>query len=171
MRSFHSLLGFLLVPFLVFGCSPSEDPKVSTFRRNFIIASEPGKSVSLTEAKTMLTEEADIILFGRVGSGKLDPFEKGKASFVLSEAPAGDHENDNEHDASECPFCKRRAAEAPIASIEFLDESGKPIAISADKLLGLKIGQTVVIQGRGIYVPDLDTLQINASKLFVRTGG
>jgi len=150
------------------GCSPTEDPMIAQHRQKIILASEPDQAVSLTQAKSMLTEESDIVLLGRVGSGQLDPFEKGIASFVLSEALADDHGDNDGHDASDCPFCKRRAAEAPIATIELHDDNGKPIAVSADKLLGLTKGQTVVVQGRGIYLADVDTLQIKAGKLFIR---
>ena len=150
------------------GCSPTEDPMIAQHRHKIILANEPDQAVSLTQAKSMLTEESDIVLLGRVGSGQLDPFEKGSASFVLSEALADDHGDDDGHDASDCPFCKRRAAEAPIATVELQDDNGKPIAVSADKLLGLTKGQTVVVQGRGIYLADVDTLQIKAGKLFIR---
>ena len=169
MNRFCPSMLLLSIASLGLGCSPSQDPIMAQHRAKMILAIEPDKAVSLTEAKSILTEESDIVLLGRVGSGELDPFEKGTASFVLSEALADDHGNDDGHDASDCPFCKRRAAEAPIATIELHDEAGKPIAVGADKLLGLKKGQTVVVQGRGIYAADLDTLQVKAGKLFIRS--
>ncbi len=168
MNRFHSSMLLVSIASLGMGCSRIEDPMIASHRQKMMLTSEPEQAVSLTEAKSMLSEESDIVLLGRVGSGQLDPFEKGNASFVLSEALADDHGNDDGHDASDCPFCKRRAAEAPIATIELHDEAGKPIAIGADKLLGLKKGQTVVVQGRGIYVTELDTLQVKAGKLFIR---
>lgn len=169
MNRFCPTILLLSIASLGLGCSPIVDPMIASHRQKLILVSEPEKAVSLIEAKSILTKESEIVLLGRIGAGELDPFEKGTASFVLSEALADDHGNDDGHDASDCPFCKRRAAEVPIATIELHDEAGKPIAVGADKLLGLKKGQTVVVQGRGIYVADLDTIQVKASKLFIRS--
>jgi hypothetical protein len=168
MRFFKSRSGLLYSPVLILsllGCSGAEDFQVTDLRNQLLLQSEP-KGISLTQAKSLLETEAEVVLVGRIGSGKLDPFDKSKASFVLSEAPA-DH-GDKGHDASECPFCKRRAEEAPIANIEMIDKSGKPIALGAEKLLGVHAGQIVVVQGKGTYLADVDTLQISGSKIFIR---
>jgi len=148
-------------------CVKSIDPKVLQLRNELTAKVEPKDSISLTDAKTVLAEEADVVLLGRVGSGDLDPFEKGKAMFVLSEAPE-DHGDGKGHDASECPFCKRKADEAPLAQIEFKDPSGTPIAYGANELFGLRKGQIVVVQGRGRYEKDTDTLVIQGTGIFVR---
>lgn len=169
MRYLHSLAILFAVSCLTAGCS-IENSKVAVLRSQFVVGNEPADAVTLTKAKSLLAEETDIVLVGMIGSGKLDPFEKGKAIFVLSEAPTGEHGDEDGHDSSECPFCKRRAAEAPIATIEFKDSSGNPLATSADKLFGLSKGQVVVVQGRGIYSTELDAIQLTANKLFVRKG-
>ena len=153
--------------FLVSGCSVGEDPKLAQLRSTLMLKSEPANAISLTEAKNTLAEESDIVLVGKIGSGKLSPFDPAKAAFVLSEAPLK-HEEDEGHDASDCPFCKRRAAEAPIAFVELRNETDKAITVGAEKLLGLKDGQTVVIEGRGVYSTEEDSLQIVANKIFVR---
>ncbi len=149
------------------GCGKTIDPKVLQLRNALTAKVEPKDSISLTDAKTILAEEADVVLLGRVGSGDLDPFEKGKAMFVLSEAPE-DHGDGKGHDGSECPFCKRKADEAPLAQIEFKDPSGTPIAYAANELFGLRKGQIVVVQGRGRYEKDTDTLVIQGKGIFVR---
>lgn len=157
----------LITGLFTHGCGKTIDPKVLQLRNALTAKVEPKDSISLTDAKTVLAEEADVVLLGRVGSGDLDPFEKGKAMFVLSEAPE-DHGDGKGHDGSECPFCKRKADEAPLAQIEFKDSSGAPITFAANELFGLRKGQIVVVQGRGRYEKDTDTLLIQGTGIFVR---
>ena len=83
--AFASLV--LITGLFATSCVKSVDPKVLQLRNELTAKVEPKDSISLTDAKTVLAEEADVVLLGRVGSGDLDPFEKGKAMFVLSEAP------------------------------------------------------------------------------------
>jgi len=148
------------------GCVPAIDSTISENRNRIVSEVEPKDPMTLTEAKTALAEEADVVLIGRLGTGGLDPFDKKKAIFVLSEAPK-DHGDGKSHDASECPFCKRRAEEAPLAQIEFQDPAGKTIDRGAEELFGLKPGQVVVVEGRGLYDSELDTLMITGKKLYI----
>ena len=152
---------------LLNSCSEPVDREIATFRKKLLLQSEPANAVSLTEAKTALAEENAVVLVGRIDPGALSPFEKGKATFVLSEAP-DDHGDGKDHDASACPFCRRKSEEAPLAQIDFQDENGKLIPVGADRLLNLKKGQVVVVQGRGHYDKDTDTLIVRGETLFVR---
>jgi hypothetical protein len=149
------------------GCGKSIDPQIAVLRSKILVAQEPSSAITLTEAKDLLTEENDVVLIGKIGSGALDPFEKGKAIFVLSEAPE-DHGKDASHDASECPFCRRKAELAPIAQIEFQNPSGATLPFSVPELLGLKNGQIVVVHGKGKYDKESDMLLIQADQLFVK---
>jgi len=157
----------LLFSSLLGGCSTPIDREIVEFRKKLLLQSEPANIVSLTEAKTALVEEGDVVLVGRIGSGALSAFEKGMATFVLSEAPE-DHGGDKNHVASECPFCRRKAEEAPLAQVAFQEENGKTIPVGADTLFDIEQGQIVVVQGRGHYDKDTDTLMIRGTSLFVR---
>lgn len=148
------------------GCSKGVDPAIVELRKSILLNSEPAKSITLTEAKEALADENDVVLIGKIGTGQLDPFEKRKAAFVLSEAPE-DH-GDAGHDAGDCPFCKRRMEEAPIAQIEFIDEKGQVLPYSVPDLLGVKNGQIVSIVGRGRYDKETDTLQIAGRSLYIK---
>jgi len=167
MNAQFSKITTLLFISLLGGCSKPIDREIVEFRKTLLLQSEPANAVSLTEAKIALVEESDVILVGRIGSGALSPFEKGIATFVLSEAPE-DHGDGKNHDASECPFCRRKAEEAPLAQIEFQQESGKAIPVGADTLFDIKQGQVVVVQGRGQYDKDTDMLIIRGTSIFVR---
>jgi len=163
---------FLKITILLFismlsGCSKPIDREIVEFRKSFLLQSEPANAVSLTEAKAALVDEGDVVLVGLIGSGSLSPFEKGMATLVLSEAPE-DHGDGKNHVASECPFCRRKADEAPLAQIEFQEENGKTIRVGADTLFDIKQGQVVVVRGRGQYDKDTDTLMIRGTSLFVR---
>jgi hypothetical protein len=150
------------------GCDAPVDPRVEQYRNQFLVRTAPAEPISLTEAKNAVGKNPQIAIIGRVGTGTLDPFEKGKLQFVLSEAPAGDHSGDENHDDLECIFCRRRIAEAPLAQVEFLDKQGSLIPIGANELFKLRKGQTVVVQGQGRYDEDLDTLFVTGESLYVR---
>jgi len=167
MTSKFSKITILLFSSLLSGCSKPIDREIVEFREKLLLQLEPANAVSLTEAKTTLVEEGHVVLVGRIGSGALSPFEKGIATLILSEAPE-DHGDGKNHDASECPFCRRKAEEAPLAQIEFQQESGKAIPVGADTLFDIKQGQVVVVLGRGHYDKDTDTLMIRGTSLFVR---
>jgi hypothetical protein len=149
------------------GCSKPIDPKILELRSKFLITQELKSPITLTEAKVALADENHVSLVGKVGSGALDPFEKEKARFVLSEAPE-DHGKDGSHDASECPFCRRRAEEAPLAQIEFQDPEGMTLPYGAETLFGMKKGQIVIVEGTGKYDQETDTLLIRGEKLFIK---
>jgi hypothetical protein len=149
------------------GCFSLEDPKVVALRKQIVLSSEPANAITLTDAKGLLETEQQVVLVGKVGSGSLNPFENGKSIFAMSEAPA-DHGEDPSHNASECPFCKRRAAEAPIATVELCDANGSPFSYGADQLLNLKAGQTVVVEGNALFMPDTDMIRMKSQRIFVR---
>jgi hypothetical protein len=163
--SWFSLL--FTVSLATLGCQGVVDPKLVELRNKFFAKVEPEHASTLTEAKSLLTEESDVVLFGQIFGGDFEPFEKGKAIFVLSEAPS-DHGDGKKHEASECPFCRRKAEAAPIAQIQFQDTDGKTLPLGAEQLFDLRKGQIVVVQGRGKYESESDTLMITGSSLYVR---
>jgi hypothetical protein len=159
------LLGFGSL--LFFGCDKPLSPEVAAWRKEFLCATKPSDPLSLTDAKGKLQQESDITVVGKVGSGKLDPFVKGRAQFVLSEAPASGHGDEKDHDATECIYCRRRLADAPLAVVELHDATGKVIPLAANETLGISDGQRLVIQGRGKYDPELNSIAIVAKQVFV----
>jgi hypothetical protein len=171
-RGFQSVrpIGLVLfgVLFSLAGCAERVDPKIEEWKNKLVMQQEPDNPVTPTKAKDLLAEENDVVLIGKVGAGKLDPFEKGKAVVVLSEAPE-DHGDSANHDASECPFCKRRLEEAPIAQVDFCDSNGSVIPYGLQQVVGIKVGQIVIVKGRGHYDKESDMLFVKADSLFVKS--
>lgn len=148
---------------------------VAALRGALVLAEEPAGAVSLTAAKDQLsTEPARVTVVGRIGAKGIDPFLADKASFSLLEIPVADaHAAQAGHKPEECPFCKKRAANAPIAAIRFLGPDGREIPVDARKLFGVEAGQDVVIRGTGIFDASLPVqiLQITADGIHVRPRG
>ena len=169
--NFHSFgwcaLGFGCL--LLSGCDKPLSPEVAAWRKEFLCDVKPNAPLSLTEAKGKLQQENDITVVGKVGSGKLDPFAKGLAQFVLSEAPDGGHADEKGHDATECIYCRRRLADAPLAIIELRNAAGEVIPVAANEALGISDGQRLVIEGRGKYDPELNSILLVAKQVYIES--
>jgi hypothetical protein len=143
---------FLLVAslsVLVLGCQPVDpvDPRMQEIRGSLMM-DEPAEAKPLSAVSEGLTAGEEVILIGRVFANGLSPFDPGKATFVLSELPEEGHSDDPDH-ADNCPFCKRKAAQAPKALVQFVDDKGDVLAVDAKKLFDLKEKDVVVVRGRG----------------------
>jgi hypothetical protein len=121
-------------------------------------ASPPAVADPLEPAGTL----QDVWVVGRIFAGDFDPWEQGRASFLISELPEEGHGEG--HDADNCPFCKRKAAQAPKAMVRFADEKGQTVGIDARELFGLKTGDVVAVRGSA-KVGELNTLMIDAAAL------
>ncbi len=121
-------------------------------------ASQPAVADPLQSAGTL----RDVWVVGRIFAGDFDPWEQGRASFLISELPEEGHGEG--HDADNCPFCKRKAAQAPKAMVRFADEKGQTVGIDARELFGLKTGDVVAVRGSA-KVGELNTLMIDAAAL------
>lgn len=115
-------------------------------------------------------EPKPLVVAGRIGGKGIEPFLEGKASFSLLEIPADDHAAKPGHNADDCPFCKKRQANATMAAVQFLGADGKPIPVDARKLFGVEKGQDVVIRGTGVFDAKLGVpiIQVTADGIFVR---
>lgn len=147
------------------------DVNVAELQKSLLLAEEPAGAVSLTAAKAKLTTQPQpVVIVGRIGARGADPFLANKASFSLVEIPADDHAKKAGHNEDDCPFCKKRAANAPLGAVQFLGADGKPIPVDARKLFGVQKGQDVVIRGTGVFDPKLGipVIQLTADGIHVR---
>ncbi|MEM9826279.1 MAG: hypothetical protein AAF958_06805 [Planctomycetota bacterium] len=130
----------------------------------------PG-AASITEAVEALTlmppgsEPDSVQLRGRIGANSLEPFERDRAAFMLSEIIEDPNAGEG-HDPSTCPFCKRRAEKAPKAYVVLLDDSGQPIPRPADVAFGWDEGDVIQVSGTATFDKDLNTVKIEATKYF-----
>lgn len=165
--------GLLLLATLTWGCSVSGsgtggDARVAEFKKRFVLEQEPPGAQPLSEAKETVASGATVVLIGRVGAGSHEAFDTGRAAFVVGELPSADHEGTAGHDVDNCPFCKRKAAAAPTAVVQFLDDQGQVVPIDARTLFGLEKGQVVVVQGQGEWNEELNMYKIAARGIHVR---
>ncbi len=114
------------------------DPRVTELREKYLLAAEPSGAVSISAAKQSLESQPEFVLMGRIGVGSHDPWEPGKATFVISDAvpDKSGHASQPGHDKDNCPFCKRRASAAEsTAIIQLVDEAGQVLPVDARQLL------------------------------------
>jgi hypothetical protein len=141
-------------------------------RGQLLLQAEPADAVTPTAAKEKLGKDPQpIVLAGRIGArGGMEPFLANKASFVLVEIPTDDHAKKPGHDNDNCPFCKKRQANAPMIAVQFVGADGKVIPVDARKLFGIQKGSEVVVRGQGVFDPKLaiPVIQLTADGMYVR---
>jgi len=150
------------------------DVDVAAARTTLVLAEEPAAAVSLAAARQKLgTTPQPIVVEGRIGAKGMEPFLQGKASFSLLEIPADDHAEKPGHNADDCPFCKKRQANATMAAVQFLGADGKPIPVDARQLFGVEKGQDVVVRGTAVFDPALGipVIQLTADGIYLRPRG
>jgi hypothetical protein len=105
---------------------------------------------------------------GRIDTGEHDAFTPGQASFLVKEILPDEHGHADEHHADNCPFCKRKEANAPRAAVQFVDETGQTLAVDARKLFEIEPGDSVVIRGRGEWLADVDLFLVTADGIYMQ---
>ena len=144
---------------------------VAAVRGTVLLAEEPAGAMSIADAKAKLgATPQPVVVAGRIGGKGTSAFGKNEATFSMLEIPADDHAAKPGHKADDCPFCKKRTANSPIAAVSFAGSDGAVIAVDAQQLLGVAEGQDVVVRGQGFFDPKLGipVIQINADGLYIR---
>jgi hypothetical protein len=144
---------------------------LAAMRAGLVLAEEPAGAVSLAVAKGKLTKTPQpVVVAGRIGGRGMDAFIKDKASFSLLEIPTDDHAKKPGHKPEDCPFCKKRAANSPIAAVQFVGADGKELPVDARALFGIAEGQDVVVKGTGVFDAALGipVIQLTADGIHVR---
>jgi hypothetical protein len=151
---------------LILGCVPSTDPIADQARKELRFDPPPETApLSVQEAIERSKEGTEMLIRAKVGSGKGDTFDAKNAEFLVSEVPEGEHSSGAGHDSDNCPFCRAREAKAPTVVVRLLDSKGTAYPRSAEKLLGLKKGQHVLVRGRGTFDQENNFFSIEANGL------
>jgi hypothetical protein len=171
----------LTVALVMLACSmPSlasglEAVDAAAVRQQLALGTEPAGALTPTLARQQLLKAPanvpqPLVVAGRLGAKGMEPFLENKASFVLVEIPADDHAKKPGHDADNCPFCKKRQANAPMVAVQFLGADGKVIPIDSRQLFGIAKGSEVVVKGTAVFDPKLalPIVQFTADGIFVR---
>ena len=93
---------------------------------------------------------AEVTVVGRIDAGDQPAFDPDRAAFFVSEI-IEDPDGGDGHDASTCPFCKRRAARAAKVLVSIIDDRGEPITERADQRFGLTKGDRVSVRGDATF--------------------
>jgi hypothetical protein len=150
------------------GCGGAADARIAAERKRLVLAEEPQGATSIADARKNLIVRPEVTLVGLIGAADQEAFQKGSASFVLSELPADGHHHGAGHHADNCPFCRHRAKETPLALVQLVDEQGEILKTDAPTLLGLEAGQMVVVRGRGQWNDKLELLVVKAGGVHIR---
>ncbi|MEZ6063307.1 MAG: hypothetical protein R3C19_23415 [Planctomycetaceae bacterium] len=152
------------------GCSgESADSELLALRRKFVVETPASEIVSIESVRSELQAGerewgSEIVLRGRINAGDLSPWEPGKAAFVLTDATG--HDDDDDHDPHECPFCSRNI-ESMIAHVEFRNDAGQVIEIDARSLFDVQEKQLVIVRGNA-SIDDSGILQLAAKDLYIK---
>ncbi len=153
------------------GVAARAEIDVAAVRGQLLLPQEPAGAVTLAVAKQKLTTTPQpIVVAGRIGGKGMEAFIKDKASFSMLEIPADDHAKKPGHKPDDCPFCKKRQANSPIAAVQFVGTDGKELQVDARTLFGIDEGQDVVIRGTAIFDPKLGipVIQLTADGIHIR---
>lgn len=148
---------------LIVGCGSPEQAELTAHRQRLLLPQVPAEVQSVADAKAALVSQPDIVVQGQVEIESVPSSGPAQAIFVLAELQPDRHGEQPGHVADNCPFCKRRAAEAPRVTVQLVDASGKVLPYSVQQLFGLKRGDVVVVRGRGEVVPELDLFTLTAT--------
>ncbi len=176
-----SLCAGIVGSVLVAGCGGTQDGaagSVSAAGKQFLLSQEPDAALEVLKARATLEESGEpceLVLVGRIDGLGQKTWDPDRAAFMLadlslkSEEP--EHDDNAKHDADNCPFCnaKKQDELAGLAMVEIVDANGNVPQVSAQELLGLTEGQTVVLRGKA-KLDKLGTLVVRTSSIFVRSG-
>jgi len=146
----------------VVGCRPTTSAWMEETRREILQEDQPVQADSLGAVYASLEPGSEVVLVARIFSSLGDPFDRSNAAFNVIELPKPGHDHD---DPGDCPFCKREMEKAATAIVQIVDGQGEVLRVSADKLLGLKKNQDVVVTGVATLVGEV--MLVNARAIHV----
>jgi hypothetical protein len=165
-RLLNRCLGLVLAGVMAAGCSGGKNPEpegATLDKDRHLLAAEPAGAKGVADVRKGAGDNDAVVVVGRIGgSGK--PFT-GRASFTVVDLSLEPCEDDG------CgnPWCSADEKELKqgMALVKFVDDRGRTLAADAEKALGLKICQTIVVQGKARRDTE-GNLTILADGLFLR---
>ncbi|EMI57182.1 signal peptide-domain containing protein [Rhodopirellula sallentina SM41] len=159
------------------GSDSGETASVAEVQSDLLLADKPESAISLTEVAEAFAPSEDseevsvasqeVTLTGRIDAGDFQAFQDDQATFMLSELPADGHGADDPDHEDNCPFCKRRAANAPKAIVNMVDEAGAILPTDARKLLGVSEGDRIVAVGMATFDDTVNTITLQCRGVYV----
>ena len=165
-RCWHLVWGLALL-LVVIGCA-GEDPQLATLREQLLLQSEPTGVTTIAEAMAQLGENPSVLVAGQIQQDENEAFLPGQAAFVIREILPDETGHAGKQHADNCPFCKRKLKNAPLAVVRVLGDDGEVVQVDARQLLGVDKGDVVIVRGLATYLEPVNTVQIDAEGVFIR---
>jgi hypothetical protein len=131
-------------------------------------APDGGRGVGEVKADAEAT--GDVVIVGRIG-GRVEPFVSGAAMFLITDAKllSCDQMGDDDHCKTPWDYCcePRDSLLANTATVQVVDEDGKPLALGLKDVSGLKPLVTVTVVGSVAAREEGGTLVVNAKQIYV----
>lgn len=171
VRAFRFLVAGIIC--VAWGATASHAAAVdaAALRTTLVLADEPADAVTPIAARAAIEGKPKrMVIAGRIAAKGIDPFVKGKASFAMQQVAKDAHAAQPGHNADDCPFCKKRLANAPMVAVQFVGQDGKELPIDARDLFGLQPGQEVVVRGLASFNPKLalPIIQLTADGIYIK---
>ncbi len=171
----------ILVPLVFFGCSSEEagsgkagqEQASASLPDGVLLAKKPGGAQPLADVKGSAKKGDEVKFNARVG-GRKKPFVDGRAVMVVID-PSLPSCADNEGDSCPIPWdycCEtQEILAANTATVQFLDDAGKPLTLSLKGQMGLKELDWITIVGKVENRDDAGLFVVNATGLFIEKKG
>lgn len=168
LRNYVLPIGLVVI---VLGCNQSQETSSTSSSAGIasihLLDEMPAAPSSLTDAAESLgAEMKQVTLIGKIDAGDFSAFESDSATFMLSELPADGHGLDDPDHEDNCPFCKRRAANAPKAIVQIVDASGVVVPTNAQMLLGLNQGDRIIAVGEASFDESVNAITVKCEKIY-----
>lgn len=154
------------------GCnkSPTADEAAAPSAEGaaYRLDSEPAGAKGVKEVRAAAEDGDKVTVVGRIG-GDTNPWIEGQAAFLVVDTSLKPC-NERDDDGCETPWdycCDLDTLPQSKAMVKVMGEDGRPLAVDARKLLGLKELQTVVVRGLARR-DEAGNLTVLADGVFVR---
>lgn len=133
---------------------------------NYLVTTEPEGVMPVGEARQSVVDQQDVTLVGNIG-GSTEPFVEGIAAFTIVDPKVPYCAPDEGCSTPWDYCCTQDQVKDNIATIKFVDDSGRPVTEDAKSLLGVKELSTVVVTGKA-QRDEQGNLTVAARQIFVR---
>lgn len=152
------------------GLTAAEQAK---YQEKYLLAETPAEPATVVQVREQLqsgvadSAAREVTVVGAIG-GMPNPYgaeaqpefpwRKGESAFFLVDPTTVEEFGQHGHaKGEECSFCLGKARELvdTVALVQFVDESGRPLPVRPDEMLGLQEGATVAVTGEPNMVADM----------------
>lgn len=136
-----------------------------------IVTKKPDDAKTITEIRKSVKAGQEVTLSGKV-MGRMSPFVDGRALVLLGDPAVLTSCDLRPDDGCESPWdvcCDDpEAIKASVATIQIVDDSGKPVKAGIKGVAGIKELSELVVTGTVAEGSNADNLLVNATAIYVK---